>query len=542
MARPASSRFRDFGARSSLLSVPPEKFQPEFAAVVSIIVIAVAVVVLSAIAQMGRRGPLEQEVTAEGGGPFCCPEDMRETLRYINTSANPCRDFFAYVCSGVISYRLWPEDNTKAEFERMVFTGVMPPGVPRSPAGEFLIAYHRSCLESIVRRNISSELAVALVRREQGVLKNMDAKKAFIYAATATLKYRLNPAFYVLQQFNNPTVKVGTALICNNSHALDALKAVMRGVLTFESSIEKSPQRLFKICKQQVSSVWQLGRIFKVNIFTSPEKDAQLHVIFDNVKDAVRADLLKSALVAADDESRLEQFFSALTLFTLSETVDTGVPLPKVSDDFASSLLDALAFEHEASKAYFANFSETYTRSFVHLRINGNRSMYLTTQLYYVVQTGKANLVLSNMATVGRILAEALWFMVFRTVTWSPQTKANMLRFEDCYDSLYWMNSSGRNTDAITSFFTALGLSSVLNAFFRPQWLTVKPAWGFWRMSHSQLFYILSTYARCPRTSTARDVNIINAPLKFIKDFEDAFKCLPGAPMTKRHACSRPAL
>ncbi|KAL1435815.1 hypothetical protein MTO96_010593 [Rhipicephalus appendiculatus] len=145
------------------------------------------------------------------------------------------------------------------------------------------------------------------------------------------------------------------------------------------------------------------------------------------------------------------------------------------------------------------------------------------------------------MASVGRVLAEALWFMVFRMVTWTPQTMANMSRLEECYDSFYWSNNSRMNPDEITSFFTALGLSSVLNAFYRSQWLTVKPAWGFWRMSHSQLFYILSTYSRCPRRSTARDVNLINAPLKYIVDFEDAFECPPGTPMTKRDSCSQPA-
>ncbi|KAL1435820.1 hypothetical protein MTO96_010598 [Rhipicephalus appendiculatus] len=227
MASPVSSRSHHLSARSSLLFGTTAKFHPEFATGVSIVVIAVAVVVLLAIVQIARRGPSEQEVTADGGGLFCCPEDMRETLRYINTSANPCRDFFAYVCSGVVSNRLWPEYSSQAEFESMVFTGVMPPGAPRSPAGEFLVQYHRSCLESIVRRNISRELAAALVRKEQGVLKNMDAKKAFIYATTATVKYRLNAAFYVLQRLKSDTASVGTALICtkDDSYTRKTLKA-----------------------------------------------------------------------------------------------------------------------------------------------------------------------------------------------------------------------------------------------------------------------------------------------------------------------------
>ncbi|KAL3212794.1 hypothetical protein MRX96_007845 [Rhipicephalus microplus] len=107
---------------ASANGVEPDIFRPEFATGVSSIVIAVGVVVLLVVTQIARRGPLKQEVTAEGGGPFCCPDDMWETLRYINTSVNLCRDFFTYACSGVINNRLWLEDNTEAELERMVFT------------------------------------------------------------------------------------------------------------------------------------------------------------------------------------------------------------------------------------------------------------------------------------------------------------------------------------------------------------------------------------------------------------------------------------
>ncbi|KAH8020516.1 hypothetical protein HPB51_002465 [Rhipicephalus microplus] len=513
---------------------------------------------------------------------------MRETLGYINISVNPCRDFFAYVCSGVINNRLWPEDNTEAEFERMVFTGVMPPDAPRSPAGVFLIEYHRSCLESIMRKNFTSSLAVALVQKEQVVLKYMDAKKAFIYATRSILKYRLHAALYVLQQFNEPIIRVGIQLNCGeeNSHSRDVLsasliainnvlpvpvteertlqlkanicsiyrvdhegsvmyatanrsdfqrdiwnledleaglvangltlatvplltvrhsrtiRAVSRNIFSGTRSLDwcclsplaqrhagwedvqgpkrdKRPQHLFEVCKKQINRVWQLVLMVKVAIFTSPAKDAKLHVIFDNVKDAVRADLVKSGMVAADDQNRMEHFFRDLVLLTPREVVDTSAPVPEVSHDFASNLLEALAFDFDYTKAFFAHFNEKHLRSFIHLRINGNRSVYLNTNLYNFVKVGDAHLELSNMAYAGRVLAEALWFMVFRTVTWAPHTTANMLRIQECYDSFYWSNSSRMNPNDITSFFTALGLSSVLNAFYRPQWLIVKPAWGF---------------------------------------------------------------
>ncbi|KAH6928618.1 hypothetical protein HPB50_017485 [Hyalomma asiaticum] len=597
---------------------------------------------------MGRRWPLQQEAASETGVAFCCPDDMRETLRYVNTSANPCRDFFAYVCAGVVKYRLWPESSNHAEFERTVFTGVMPPGAPKSPAGEFLVAFHRSCLESVARQNIATAFSGALVRKEQGVLKNMDPKKAFIYATTATVKYRLKTAFYVVQQASEKNVAVGAALLCSydDSYIRDALTAsvdainsvlhlavteqrthdlkvnicsihdlnpeenvtytaanrsdfhrdvwnigdldaglsanglslatvqfltvnqprtvraileifarerngsstgaallvwhsLVSGVTALKAPKGGSPQRVFNICNREVNSLWQMGLIFKVNLFTSPDKDAQLRVIFNNVKDAVRVDLLKSGFVEAADVARLERFFRDLTLFTPAEMAATAVSLPQLSRDFASLFLESHVFEFEASKAFFSRVDGNYSRAFAYLRVGGNRSVYVSSNLYHYIQTGEAKWELSNMATVGRILAETLWFMVFRTATWSSGTRTNMSRFEECYESFYWSNGTAKNPDAITSFFTALGLSSVLNAFNRPHWLAVKSAWGFWRMSHSQLFYILSTYARCPKTSTDSDVNLVNAPLRYITDFADAFQCRPSAPMTKRDHCAK---
>ncbi|KAL3212788.1 hypothetical protein MRX96_007839 [Rhipicephalus microplus] len=125
----------DSGDRSSQISANREKFRLMFTVGVAVFAIAAVVVVISAIVLVGHHWPLKRGSQGQKESPFCCPYDMRETLGYVNISVNPCRDFFAYVCSGVINNRLWPEDNTEAEFERIVFTGVMPPDAPRSPAG-----------------------------------------------------------------------------------------------------------------------------------------------------------------------------------------------------------------------------------------------------------------------------------------------------------------------------------------------------------------------------------------------------------------------
>ncbi|KAH7938195.1 hypothetical protein HPB49_021501 [Dermacentor silvarum] len=631
MAGSSSTRFPASDARSSLLSVTYDKLRPHFAACVSIFVIAVAVVVISAFVHVSQRWPAQQEVAGERGSLFCCREEMRESLRYINTSVNPCRDFFAYVCSSVIKLRLWPEANNEAEFERMVFTGVMPPGAPRSKAGEFLVAYHRSCLATVSRESIASALAGAIVRKQREVLKNMDVRKAFIYATAATVKYKLRTAFYVLKLLNKESASVGTALICSSddSYSQDALTAsvdavnsvlrlavtaqrtlelkanicsvyranregivaytaanrsdfqgdvwnlqdleaglvanglslstvafftvnqsrtvraildvfspgrnegstgatyllwhsVVRGAMRFKTSSDGPPQRVFQVCKREISDLRELGRLFQTNIFTSRERDAQFRVIFDAVKDAVRADLRASGLVEA-------------------EVVNTDLVVPVTSQNFASALLESREFELQGAEAFYAHFDDKDVLRFAHLSIVGNHSVHISINLYYYINTGEANVELSNMAVVGRILAEALWFMVFRTVTWTSQTATNILRLKECYDSYYW-NSTAYDAYGIPPFFTALGLSSVLNAFYRPQWLTAKPAWGLWRMSHAQLFYILATYALCPKSSTPRDVSSINGPLRYIRDFADAFQCRPDAPMAKRHRCLLTAL
>ncbi|KAL3212793.1 hypothetical protein MRX96_007844 [Rhipicephalus microplus] len=97
---------------------------------------------------------------------------------------------------------------------------------------------------------------------------------------------------------------------CNGSSTVATFllwHSAMRDVVALESATGKAPQCLFEVCKQQVSSVWQLGRNLKKVIVSCVAKGVQLRVVLDNVKDTVHADLLKSRLVTPDDQNRLEQ-------------------------------------------------------------------------------------------------------------------------------------------------------------------------------------------------------------------------------------------
>ncbi|KAL3213112.1 hypothetical protein MRX96_035615 [Rhipicephalus microplus] len=59
----------------------------------------------------------------------------------VNRRTSPCVDFFAYVCSNVISDELSVEAALQAQLQKAIITGVIPKGAPMGEAGRFLYTY-----------------------------------------------------------------------------------------------------------------------------------------------------------------------------------------------------------------------------------------------------------------------------------------------------------------------------------------------------------------------------------------------------------------
>ncbi|KAH7934233.1 hypothetical protein HPB49_023450 [Dermacentor silvarum] len=581
--------------------------------------------------------------------PFCCPREAQQTLRYVNTSVDPCNDFFAYVCSNVIKFRIWQDTSTERELQRIVVTGAMPPGIERSPAGDLLIAYFRSCVKEMGSIDaFVSDIADTLVRKEMSLLNKMDRKKAFVYATTLTSKYQIDTAIYVsydkssaglfivykaictdyevmrtilaasvgaLNGGLNASMNIESALqfttiICREIYSakmqvtryrganrsnfyhdvwssedleagLDSIgyslskvqslivygadrlarmhdilstlenSAVEKGVIAayflwhsvmtstgeFYALYNPRPQFVFEACDRSLEKIWHLSYSFQVDILTSTDKDAHARAIFADVRDAVKEECMASGLFLEDDIKLLANFFQGLTLYTPAQVRPSTTLVPKPSHDFFEILLRGREYNFQAEKDRFTFVGNEHVRHYMEIAFIGRSRVYLPTGIYSSIRAGAQKVHLVNMATLGRTLAEALWFMLFYGIPWTSGTVTNLLRLKECYDRFYGIKSEDNNREDIT-FITALGLSSVLKAFKRPGWLSVKPAWSLLRLSHGQLFYILATFARCPKGLSREEVNYINGPLMYVKNFAEAFFCPSDAPMARYFQCS----
>ncbi|KAH7933926.1 hypothetical protein HPB49_019318 [Dermacentor silvarum] len=581
--------------------------------------------------------------------PFCCPREAQQTLRYVNTSVNPCYNFFEYVCSNVIKFRNWQDTNMQSELDHIVFTGAMPPGIERSPAGDFLIAYFRSCVKKVASfHDFVSDIAYTLVRKETSLLNRMDRKKAFAYATTVAAKYQIFTAFYVVYdnlsagliivysgictdnedvsyaiaasvvainvglnvRMSTERVLEFKATICGQTYltemqiknytaanhsnfykqvwriedlqaGLDSIgyslskaqyitaygadrlarmhhilstvenSAIEEGVIAayflwhsvlsittgFYASNDSTPQFVLKACNESLENIRHLSYSFKVDVLTSIERDAHARAIFAAVQDAVRAECMASGLFQEEDIRHLENFFQDLTLHTPVQLRLSTTMVPKPSRDFFENLLRGREYNFQAQKHRLAFLRKEEVRYYMKIAFIGRSRVYLTPEIYKFIRAGTENVHLLNMAAFGRTLAEALWFMVFNGIPWSSGTVTNLLRLKECYGRFYGIKAEDNSHDGI-NFIPALGLSSVLKAFKRPDWYSVKPAWSLLRLSHGQLFYILATYARCPKGSSPKQVYGINGPLMYVKDFAKAFSCPSDAPMARHHQCS----
>ncbi|KAL1476023.1 hypothetical protein MTO96_036839 [Rhipicephalus appendiculatus] len=140
------------------------------------------------------------------------------------------------------------------------------------------------------------------------------------------------------------------------------------------------------------------------------------------------------------------------------------------------------------------------------------------------------------MAILGLLVAQGVWRMIFSYEKWTLSTVHSIERLIECYLDNYF-GTDANNTWALTSMPRALALRSVLNAFDRPDWDTVRTAWSLVSMSHGEIFYTLVAFYRCPLEAWPDLMRASNAPFAFAEDFAKVFHCESGSPMAKPQRC-----
>ncbi|KAL3197025.1 hypothetical protein MRX96_014874 [Rhipicephalus microplus] len=157
----------------------------------------------------GSAGPTSIAIT-----PFCCPDEVEWLARYVNTTALPCKNFFAYVCPEVTEGALSRYTIERYRPLHAVITGAMSADVPMGPVGRFLITYFRTCVRAIAHYDdFVSSLANAFLRDARDLLGKASAREAMIFCATVSMRYFLSSVINI--HIDNNTVSLQfTADVC----------------------------------------------------------------------------------------------------------------------------------------------------------------------------------------------------------------------------------------------------------------------------------------------------------------------------------------
>ncbi|KAH9372638.1 hypothetical protein HPB48_007832 [Haemaphysalis longicornis] len=590
------------------------------------------------------------------GTPFCCPEEAEEMYRYLNDSVDPCKDFFAYVCtnrtrgSSEFSMRWW---------NKVVVTGVPPEGTQMRNAGLFLNAYHKSCLETLSHHEqFFTDLAVSIAETMRQLLLTPNTRNAMAYCITMSHQYKLSSvieaAFYessavlnfpaLLWCSSNPLSELAlksAALALRNTlnmsateegaiqirqrlctrypsgniqfndiqsfqdiffndvwsfnelkdgfqifgyqvtnttplqtiglsgiraihdifsappnETVDALKAVIllwksveSGQIQFNIKPGMTSSLVFQSCEKSLAHIEGLRYLLIVELLIHPSIEVKATAIFTAIRGAVYEHCRSSTLFAPEDRPRLETFLRGISLLTPSESGKAPVEVPVPTGRFASDLLRGRAYTFAVSQKRIADLGTSITSYKPAVYFRSPQLLYLPPELYTRSVTGTSfRSELVSMTVLGRLMAESLWYLVLSNDTWGSKTVANLERLLDCFVSNYTTQDQEKKIGIRinqrrhlrrAAAADALGLASIPRALSGPEWRTSKPAWSLWHLSHGQLFYILTTFYRCPDVGSPSAVRPTNAPLRQLDDFAKTFHCSPRAPMAPKNRCTR---
>ncbi|KAH6928753.1 hypothetical protein HPB50_019236 [Hyalomma asiaticum] len=312
--------------------------------------------------------------------------------------------------------------------------------------------------------------------------------------------------------------------------------AVVSGMREFDIDTGAISARLFEVCTGSITKLSGLWRLFQAELLTSPEKDMQATNVFATIKKTAFDQLKSSPLVAPEDIDELKSVFENVSLLLPVFSNKASLATPAATPDFAENMLMGRAYDLDLRQARLSILSGKQLFSYRQVNIVDNRYIILLSNAYNFIRTGSTISKLPNMAVLGQLFAETLWLLAFNAINWKATTAANIENFSDCFAETY-LEDGISDSDAERSFYSALGLSTVLRALNSTEWHKIKAAWSLWRLSEAQFFYILSSHHRCPKTLSTGARMQINVPLMCMDDFAKAYRCSNDSRMVKRDRC-----
>ncbi|KAL1418885.1 hypothetical protein MTO96_005585 [Rhipicephalus appendiculatus] len=217
----------------------------------------------------------------------------------------------------------------------------------------------------------------------------------------------------------------------------------------------------------------------------TPEKDDQVTAVFMAIRKAILRDSLSSWIFDSNDADKLRRHFGNLTVITPSVFLETPATPPAIAEGFVESLMWAREYDFQVKQ--MRHRKRSWQQDFLGygpLFIYDKTRYYIMPVTYDSVYVRSSYSMLLNMAVIGQLLAEAMWYVTLFNTTWNPVTTANIERLRTCFVKAYVGDVDPITRDQTISH--ALGMESILQAFERPNWHDVRIAWSMWMMSHSQ--------------------------------------------------------
>ncbi|KAL1476528.1 hypothetical protein MTO96_036436 [Rhipicephalus appendiculatus] len=223
---------------------------------IAIAVVVTAGVLLGSLMLRSKSRSAEQLVVETGASSFCCPDKVRELARYVNSTLEPCENFFDYVCSNSVYSRLKTDTTVDSSLERFVTTGVPPKDHGRGgEVAEFMIGYFRSCVASIGRRDsFLSQMAQSILRVSQDVLRRPNGRNSFQFMVEMSVRYMIPSVLDITYYPWNSTLRIQVRAQCKVSlMSADCLNASVNGVRSVISSsvnISNTEKFMVELCRR----------------------------------------------------------------------------------------------------------------------------------------------------------------------------------------------------------------------------------------------------------------------------------------------------
>ncbi|XP_070394257.1 uncharacterized protein [Dermacentor albipictus] len=309
---------------------------------------------------------------------------------------------------------------------------------------------------------------------------------------------------------------VGTAVaLFEREFLLDSVPG--RGTALWTDFCDSSSGGLFEL--------WEL--VFQQQL-TNKEKDNALRSLYDSISGAVIADAT-DIFASPEDAKEASALISRLRLLLPTQASHWyQIFLPNLTEDYCANVIAIGAFRRKIALHDFDHVVRWMWLSHTVDDMQANRRgdlIAVSPAVYANMRFEALQETYVNAALVGVQIASILWQALFRHRGWSDAVSQQLDRHAHC------LGDHVEHEDPTYVQYPLLSLRSTLRAVAGAGWHRPVKMWGFWKLSPSQLFYMLFYRQYVCINSVhdklyeerARSTHLMRRVLDFCK----AFQCHP---------------